>query len=196
MFMQVLWEKQVPFGITSDHGMSVKIDSQNKFKVICPHKELAPLGIELESFISPFPISDHHKDIASSFCGLTIQESDETLRKSKIDSAMQLLRKIPGVYSCLGAQDAERELELNSSYFGDIILLGDQNTAFDYREHIPGNLKLRSHGSLDEQVVPFIICAPNPYMLKHQFQRKLTMGKIRNYDLWDFLQNGIQNVEE
>jgi hypothetical protein len=192
----MLWEKQIPFGVTADHGMSVKIDSQNKFKVIDPQSELRSLGVELESFISPFPTTDYHRDIASSFCGLSIKKKEnESDTNSKIEAAMKKLRNLAGVYSCIGAKDAERELELNSSIFGDIVLLGDQNTVFDYRQNRSGNSILRSHGSLDEQLVPFIICAPNPYSLSENYQRKLTSGKIRNYDLWDFLDNGIQSTK-
>jgi hypothetical protein len=105
------------------------------------------------------------------------------------------LRVVSGVYSCIGAGDAERELELSSGLFGDLILLGDQNTVFDYDMHrvLSSGLHLRSHGGLEEQVVPFMICAPPPYSLNESYCRRLTTGKIRNYSLWEYLLHGIES---
>ena len=46
---------------------------------------------------------------------------------------------------------------------------------------------LRSHGGLDETTVPMILNMP----LEAEYDKRLMRGKARNYNLFDFLLNGV-----
>jgi len=171
--------------MTSDHGFNVKSDSSGRKSGLNVIGVLKSVGVEVDRLVTPFPLSDHHNSSLCSFLGVYLKE------KSKIHDAMKILRVTPGIYSAIGEDDANRELELLSGVFGDIVLLGDQNTAFSLEDVSGGSEASWSHGGIEEQTVPFLIAAPRPCNLQVDFRQTMTRGKARNSNLWKFLLRGV-----
>ena len=76
---------------------------------------------------------------------------------------------------------------------GDFVVLGDANTAIgaSRAEHDLSGLaghRLRSHGGLGEQPVPFILSRP----LTAEYRRIAATRRLRNFDIFDFALNGVE----
>jgi phosphonoacetate hydrolase len=115
--------------------------------------------------------------------------SDEQ-HKAAIAAAMKHLRACNGVYTVMSRVEAARSLDLPADRIGDIVVIGDQSTAIGrtpaYHDlSAVGNL--RTHGALEEQIVPLMVSAP----LAATHAKRLGRGKARNYELFDFLCNGV-----
>jgi phosphonoacetate hydrolase len=72
-------------------------------------------------------------------------------------------------------------------------VLGDNNTAIgaSKAEHDLSGLaghRLRSHGGLGEQLVPFILSRP----LTAEYRHIAQSGRLRNFDIFDFVLNGAE----
>jgi len=72
-------------------------------------------------------------------------------------------------------------------------VLGDDNTAIGAAkaEHDLSGLaghRLRSHGGLGEQLVPFILSRPLTPEYRHIAARR----QLRNFDIFDFALNGVE----
>ena len=48
--------------------------------------------------------------------------------------------------------------------------------------------RLRSHGGLGEQRVPFILSRP----LTPEYRHRAETGRLRNFDIFDFVLNGVE----
>jgi phosphonoacetate hydrolase len=75
----------------------------------------------------------------------------------------------------------------------DFVALGDDNTAIGatQAEHDLSGLaghRLRSHGGLGEQRVPFILSRPLAPEYFHHAERH----PLRNFDIFDFVLNGVE----
>jgi phosphonoacetate hydrolase len=93
----------------------------------------------------------------------------------------------------LDAANAVRRFELPLDREGDFIVLGDANTAIGASkvEHDLSGLaghRLRSHGGLGEQPVPFILSRP----LTPEYREIAAARRLRNYDIFDFALNGVE----
>ena len=111
---------------------------------------------------------------------------------ARVLAAMRLLREQDGVYNAFGRDDACRAFELPPDRVGDIVLIGDRNTALGRTpaHHDLTNVpRLRTHGSLDENTVPFWVSRP----MLPEFAKRLSTGKSRNFHLFDFLLNGLRS---
>ena len=98
-----------------------------------------------------------------------------------------------GVALVLDAADAAQRFELPLDREGDFIVLGDANTAIGASkvEHdlsgVAGH-RLRSHGGLGEQPVPFILSRP----LTAEYRHIAETRRLRNFDIFDFALNGVE----
>lgn len=97
----------------------------------------------MDRLVTPFPQADHHNSSMCSFFGVYLKD------KSKINDGMKILRVTPGLYSTIGEDDANREFELLSGVFGDIVLLEDQNTAFPLEDFSGGSEASWSHSGIE-----------------------------------------------
>ena len=75
----------------------------------------------------------------------------------------------------------------------DFVVLGDDNTAIgaSRAEHDLSGLaghRLRSHGGLGEQRVPFILSRS----LTPEYRHLAETRRLRNFDIFDFALNGVQ----
>jgi phosphonoacetate hydrolase len=101
--------------------------------------------------------------------------------------------ELPGVALVVDAANAAQRFELPLDREGDFIVLGNANTAIGAAkaEHDLSELaghRLRSHGGLGEQLVPFILSKP----LTPEYRRIAETRRLRNYDIFDFVLNGVE----
>jgi len=104
---------------------------------------------------------------------------------------MDTAARIPGVGLVLDGKSASERYEMPIEREGDFIAIGDTYTAIGSRpdEHDLSGLnghKLRSHGGLSEQPVPFMVSKP----LNKEYQAIVEERRIRNFDIFDFALNG------
>jgi phosphonoacetate hydrolase len=91
----------------------------------------------------------------------------------------------------LDAAGAAKRFELPLDREADFVVLGDDSTAIGATraEHDLSGLaghRLRSHGGLHEQRVPFILSRP----LTPEYKRIAKTRNLRNFDIFDFVLNG------
>jgi phosphonoacetate hydrolase len=100
----------------------------------------------------------------------------------------------PGVALVLGGAEAARRFEMPLDREADFVVLGDERTAVgaSRAEHDLSGLaghRLRSHGGLGEQRVPFILSR----RLTPAYRHLAETGRLRNFDIFDFALNGVAN---
>lgn len=173
----------VPVGITADHGMNSKTGFDGTPKVVYLDTVLQSRNIKATTVL---PITDpyvkHHGALGSYACVYVPNPTD-------IPLALEVIRSQPGVYQAIGKADAARSLQLPADRIGDIIVLGDVNTVLGHspqHHDLREVSQLRSHGGLEEQVVPMFFNKP----LSPAYKKILGRGKARNYQLFDLLLNG------
>jgi phosphonoacetate hydrolase len=98
---------------------------------------------------------------------------------------------LPGVALVLDGAEAARRFEMPLDREGDFVVLGDEYTAVgaSRAEHDLSGLaghRLRSHGGLGEQRVPFILSQP----LTPEYRRLAETRPLRNFDIFAFALNG------
>ncbi len=92
----------------------------------------------------------------------------------------------------LDRAEAARRFEMPFDREADFIVLGDAATAIGAARagHDLSGLaghRLRSHGGMGEQRVPFILSRP----LTPEYRRRAAAGGLRNFDIFDFVLNGL-----
>jgi phosphonoacetate hydrolase len=103
------------------------------------------------------------------------------------------VRSLPGVHKALLRDEACRLLDLPYEREGDVTVLAAKGVALGTRrgEHKLDQLagaRLRSHGSLSERDIPFILSRP----LDPDYRANQATGTIYNYDIFHFALNGTE----
>ena len=116
------------------------------------------------------------------------------LGAADLRSLMAASAALPGVALVLDGPEAARRFEMPLDREADFVVLGDDNTAIGAAraEHDLSGLaghRLRSHGGLGEQRVPFILSRP----LIPEYLHRAETGPLRNFDIFDFALNGIES---
>jgi phosphonoacetate hydrolase len=176
-------------GLIADHGMNDKALPNGQPNVIFLEDELnRHFGAKAVRVICPItdPFVRHHGALGS-FVRVYAQDS------TQIPALMAASAQLPGVALVLDASNAAQRFELPLDREGDFIVLGDANTAIGAAraEHDLSGLaghRLRSHGGLSEQRVPFILSRP----LTLEYRDVAATRRLRNYDIFDFALNGIE----
>ena len=176
-------------GLVADHGMNDKALPSGEPNVIFLEDELnRRFGSGTVRVICPItdPFVRHHGALGS-FVRVYAQGA------ANIPALMAASEELPGVTLVLDAANAARHFELPLDREGDFIVLGDANTAIgaSYAEHDLSALaghRLRSHGGLGEQLVPFILSRP----LTPEYREVAASRRLRNYDILDFALNGVE----
>jgi phosphonoacetate hydrolase len=104
---------------------------------------------------------------------------------------MDAAARIPGVALVLDGESAAARYEMPPEREGDFIAVADTYTAIGSRpdEHDLAGLvghRLRSHGGLSEQPVPFLLSRP----LNATYRAIARDRRLRNFDIFDFALNG------
>jgi phosphonoacetate hydrolase len=171
--------------ITADHGMNDKSTSDGTPKVIYLEDELnSRFGEGAARVICPIadPFVRHHGALGS-FVRVHLQKSDD------VQAMMALARTLPGVELVLDKETVCKQFDLPSDREGDFAVFSDRQTVVGARreDHDLSQLaghRLRSHGGLGEQRVPFLVSAPlDPNW-------RAAHPRLRNYDIFDAALNG------
>jgi len=115
------------------------------------------------------------------------------LRKaSDLASLMDASRRLPGVEEVLDGPTTARRFELPADVEGDFVVLGDAATVIGSSrgEHDLSGLaghRLRSHGGLGEQQVPFMVSRA----LRSEWLEARRGRRLRNFDIFDAVLNGV-----
>jgi phosphonoacetate hydrolase len=174
-------------GVVADHGMRDKARSDGTANVLYLEDELnARFGNGTATVICPItdPFVRHHGALGSFvrvYAG----------RTGDLAAMMAAVRSLPGVELVLEGPAAARRFELPADLEGDFVVFGDAGTAVGARrsDHDLSGLaghRLRSHGGLAEQRVPFMVSQ----RLNPTYMQMATTQRVRNFDIFDFVLNG------
>lgn len=143
--------------ITADHGMNAKADATGTPNVVY-------LGSVLDELVGPgtcrvvLPITDpytaHHGALGS-FATAYLPDGVDVRER---------IAALPGVEQVLTREQACERFELPADRIGDLVVIGDRSTALgttpDGHDLSQLDGRLRSHGGLAEQRVPFLVNRP------------------------------------
>jgi phosphonoacetate hydrolase len=176
-------------GLVADHGMNDKAQPNGSPNVIFLEDALNQ-GFGRGSVRVICPITDpfvRHHGALGSFV--------RVYARGGVDLAalMAASAALPGVALVLDGTEAARRFEMPIDREADFVVLGDNNTAIgaSRAEHDLSGLaghRLRSHGGLGEQRVPFILSRP----LTFEYRYRAETGPLRNFVIFDFALNGVQ----
>jgi len=113
-------------------------------------------------------------------------------RAADLAALMGASGALPGVALVLDGPEAAARFEMPADREADFVALGDDNTVIGAAraEHDLSGLaghRLRSHGGLGEQRVPFILSRP----LTPEYRQLAEGRRLRNFDIFDFVLNGV-----
>jgi phosphonoacetate hydrolase len=173
-------------GVVADHGMNDKCRPGGEPNVVFLEEELARrFGEGAVRVICPItdPFVRHHGALGS-FVRVYMR------RATDLPALMRASAALPGVDAVLDGPTAASRYGLPPDLEGDFVVLGDAGTVIgaSRAEHdlkaLSGH-RLRSHGGLGEQTVPFIV--------SRKLRPDYLAGKpegLRNFDIFDAVLNG------
>lgn len=174
-------------GVVADHGMNDKSRADGTPNVVFLEEELARrFGHGAVRVICPItdPFVRHHGALGS-FVRVYRRKAGD------LEALMAVCAGLPGVEAVVDGETAAGRFGLPIDLEGDFVVLGDANTVLgsSRAEHDLSGLaghRLRSHGGLGEQKVPFIV--------SHKLRPEYLAGKagaLRNFDIFDAVLNGV-----
>jgi phosphonoacetate hydrolase len=177
-------------GIVADHGMNDMAHPNGEPNVVYLGDLLdAAYGAGAARVICPItdPFVRHHGALGG-FVRVHLQRTEPS-----ITAVLNFIRQIPGVCMATSREEACLRFELPEDREGDIavvarsgVALGDHASDHDLSQ-LSGE-RLRSHGGLAEQVVPFILSHP----LKAERVEGRAGKPLRNYDVFSVLLNDME----
>lgn len=175
-------------GIVADHGMTDMSAADSSPRITYVQDELeARFGAGSVRVICPItdPFVRHHASLGG-FVRVYIK--DPTLSPEDVQAA---LAASSGIALALLADEACARFDLPIEGEGDVVVVAAPGVALGAtrNEHDLSALagqRLRSHGGLSEQDVPFILSRP----LTAEYAARAQAG-LRNYDIFDFAINGV-----
>lgn len=175
--------------ITADHGMNDKSKADGSPNVVYLEDELnSRFGSGAVRVICPIadPFVRHHGALGS-FVRVHLRKPID------ITAMMAWVRTLPRIELVLDKQQACERFDLPLDREGDFAAFGDRNTVIGARreDHDLSQLaghRLRSHGGLHEQKVPFLLSRP----LNARYRARAQTGPLHNYDIFDFALNGVE----
>ena len=175
--------------MTADHGMNDKALADGRPHVLFLEDILnAEFGAGSVRVICPItdPFVRHHGALGSFV---------RVYRKKGVTLATlaQAVRLLPGVDAVLTREEASRLWELPYDREADLVVTGDRNTVIgaSAAEHDLSALaghRLRSHGGVGEQRVPFLLSEP----VISEYRELAESRPLRNFDIFDFALNGVE----
>ena len=173
--------------LIADHGMADKADEDGNPNVIWLQDILDDaLGEGACRVICP--ITDAFVGNHGSLGGFVRVYCNEGLEADRI---IEAIKGIQGIEKVMTTEAACRELEQPLDREVDVVVLADKVTVIGTRavDHDLSGLKgkrLRTHGSLHEVHVPFIISKP----LNDTYAERGAVGGLRGHEIFDFAING------
>ena len=175
--------------VTADHGMNDKSAADGTPNVVYLEDELnAHFGAGTVRVICPIadPFVRHHGALGS-FVRVHLR------KPGNIPAMMAFTRTLPGIELVLDKQHVCQQFDLPVDREGDFAAFSDRNTVVGARreDHDLSQLaghRLRSHGGLGEQKVPFLLSRP----LNAAYRKRAKDAPLHNYDVFDFALNGVE----
>lgn len=176
-------------GLIADHGMNDKVNADGTPRVVFLEEELnRHFGPGAVRVICPItdPFVKHHGALGSFVRVYLRTELD-------LAKVMEFAAALPGVGLVLDGKSAAGRYQMPLDREGDVVVIGDTHTVIGSTraEHDLSGLnghRLRSHGGLSEQIVPFILSHP----LNDAYRGAAEARRVRNFDIFDFALNGAQ----
>ncbi len=176
-------------GLIADHGMNDKINADGTPRVVFLEEELnRHFGRGTVRVICPItdPFVKHHGALGS-FVRVYLRKD------ANLAEAMEVAATLPGIALVLDGKSAAARYQMPLDREGDFVVIGDTHTVIGSTraEHDLSGLnghRLRSHGGLSEQIVPFILSHP----LNETYRHVAESRRMRNFDIFDFALNGAQ----
>lgn len=170
--------------VTADHGMNDKSAADGSANVIYLEDALnARFGPAAVRVICPIadPFVRHHGALGS-FVRVYCR------RPADLKAMIDFTRRFTGVELVLDRAQVCAQYDLPIDRESDFAVFADRHTVIGGRreEHDLSQLaghRLRSHGGLAEQKVPFLLSRP----LKAEYR----LGQLHNYDIFDFALNRV-----
>ena len=174
--------------LTADHGMADKSGADGQPNVVYVEDALnAQFGAGSVRVICPIadPFVRHHGALGG-FVRIHL------LKQGDVHAMMTYARSLPGVELVLDRATVCDRYQLPPDREGDFAMFSDRSTVLGARRQdhdlsALGNHRLRSHGGLGEQRVPFILSRA----LKPAYLERAQTGLLRNLDIFDFVLNGV-----
>ncbi|HXX50251.1 MAG TPA: phosphonoacetate hydrolase [Xanthobacteraceae bacterium] len=174
--------------VTADHGMNDKSAADGTPKVVYLEDELnSRFGAGSVRVICPIadPFVRHHGALGS-FVRVHLR------KPADIAAMMGFTRTLPGVELVLDKGDVCKQFNLPVDREGDFAVFSSRDTVVGARrqDHDLSQLaghRLRSHGGLGEQKVPFLLSRP----LSADYRERAKSSRLHNYDIFDYALNGI-----
>jgi phosphonoacetate hydrolase len=175
--------------ITADHGMNDKSAADGTAKVVYLEDELnSRFGAGSVRVICPIadPFVRHHGALGS-FVRVHVRGIAD------IAAMMAFTRTLPGVELVLDKEQVCKQFDLPIDREGDFAVFSARDTVVGARrqDHDLSQLaghRLRSHGGLGEQKVPFLLSRP----LNTEYRERAKASQMHNYDIFDFALNGTE----
>ncbi len=172
-------------GITADHGMSDMAHPDGTPRVSYLGDALdAAFGEGATRVICPItdPFVRHHGALGGFVRVHILREGLSP------DAVQEVLLAQPGVALALTGAEAAARFEMPADREADLVAIGAAGIALGARavDHDVRQLagaRLRSHGSLAEQRVPFL--------LSHPLGQAGAAGRLRNFDIFDYALNRV-----
>jgi phosphonoacetate hydrolase len=176
-------------GLIADHGMNDKINADGTPRVVFLEEELnRHFGPNAVRVICPItdPFVKHHGALGS-FVRVYLRA------RLQLADVMDVAAAIPGIALVLDGKSAAGRYEMPLDREGDFVAIGETHSVIgsSRAEHDLAGLnghRLRSHGGLSEQIVPFILSHP----INQTYRTLAEARRLRNFDIFDFALNGVQ----
>jgi phosphonoacetate hydrolase len=174
--------------LTADHGMTDKSDETGAPRVIWLQDVLDEAFGERAARVI-CPITDAFVGHHGALGGFVRVYCSDGLAPQAV---AELARGLPGVARAWLGPEAAAELRQPLDREGDVAVMGDARTVIGARQqdHDLSGLKgarLRTHGSLTEARVPFILSR----RLRDDYAARAATGPLNSFELFDYALNGL-----
>lgn len=184
-----LQETGAVVAITADHGMNAKCDEQGQPRIIFLESQLTERWGAGCRVICPVtdPYVVHHGALGSA---VTVYLADPSQRLA----IAQWMLDLDGITEVYERERAVQKCEMPPDRIGDLFVLAARDWVIGRtpQDHDLSKLtaRLRSHGGRYEEMVPLILSVP----LNERYAKKAA-GDPRNFDVFDFVCNGIAELQ-
>tara|TARA_B100001079_G_scaffold241605_1_gene227205 strand:- start:704 stop:1945 length:1242 start_codon:yes stop_codon:yes gene_type:complete len=183
----ILQELGALVALTADHGMGDKSDENGEPNVIWL-QDILDLNPGAGTCRVICPITDafvgHHGALGG-FVRIYLENRDD---RNKV---YEIVKAIEGVEKVWTAENVAKELEQPLDREGDLAVVADKRTVIggSEKDHDLSALKgkrLRTHGSLHEAMVPFILSEP----LNDKYSNRAKDNTLRSREIFEYALNG------
>jgi phosphonoacetate hydrolase len=176
-------------GIVADHGMNDMALADGRPNVLFLGDRLdAAFGRQATRVVCPItdPFVRHHGAMGG-FVRVHLMRSDLVR-----EDVAAFIKALPGVALALPREESCARFDMPEDREGDIAVIAEKGVALgacavDHDLSQLAGEKLRSHGGLAEQTVPFILS--HPLRLDRDI---VEGGALRNYDIFAFALNNVE----